>query len=70
MIRIIKAPLDPIATRISVGGNSKVGTYCVYRGTRHEALKHLRLAVAELETLQAEPPIEHYNQLSGEQSQS
>ena len=38
-IKILKAPDDPICTRVSAGGREEIGYYLVYRGTPVEALK-------------------------------
>jgi hypothetical protein len=38
-VTIQRKPNDPLCLRISIGGNEKVGgLYCVYRGTREEAV--------------------------------
>ena len=48
-VKIIKAPSDPICSRVSVGGGSIVpGVYCVYRGSRDQAISLLESAVAAL----------------------
>ncbi len=35
---LLRAPSDPIATRLSVGGTPAIGVYCVYRGDIRQAL--------------------------------
>lgn len=57
MIKIIKKPSDPIATRISAGGIFG-GKYIVYRGNIDEVKSILREALTALDTLVEEPEID------------
>ncbi len=43
-ITIKKEPTDPLALRASIGGNEKVGYYCVYRGD----IQAIRLMLARV----------------------
>lgn len=47
-----KAPTDPTCTRVSVGGNAKVGFYCTYRGTVEESIHVLENALIALKAMQ------------------
>ena len=48
--RIVKKADDPLGvTRVSIGGGRKLGgVYCVYRGTKEDAIEALELAVTAL----------------------
>jgi hypothetical protein len=50
-VRITKKAADPICTRVSVGGNPADGIYCVYRGTKEEALVCLTAALEALKAM-------------------
>jgi hypothetical protein len=45
-VRIQKGADDPAGvSRVSVGGRPEIGYYCVYRGTREEAIAALQMAL-------------------------
>ena len=62
-MRIIRKPLDPIATRISAGG-IKGENYIVYRGSIQEVRNILSQALEELNKLKKEPEID-YSEFGG-----
>lgn len=59
-VHLVKAAADPIATRISCGGNPVVGAYCVYRGKREDAIKYLEAVLEALKALKGEAPLENW----------
>lgn len=64
-IDIIRAPTDPICTRVSVGGTQADGFYVVYRGTLDDSITCLRNALKGLEVTKAtgsEPAINNHYQ--------
>lgn len=50
-IKVKRYPRDPFAIRVSIGGREDTGYYCVYRGTREEAIRCIELALAKLQTI-------------------
>lgn len=64
-MRIIRKPLDPIATRISAGGIKGIGNYIVYRGSLADVKDILIDALAEINNLKEEPPVD-YSEFNGE----
>lgn len=51
-IHIERKPTDFITTRLSLGGDPKIGYYCVYRGTIEDARKVLEVISAHIETME------------------
>lgn len=51
-IEVRKAPDDPACTRVSVGGNVKIGYYCTYHGTVDDSIDCLELALVALKAMQ------------------
>jgi hypothetical protein len=49
-IYISRAPSDPICARVSVGGNEKLGVYCVFRGSSQECIVALEEALKAMKT--------------------
>lgn len=62
-MKIIRKPLDPIATRISAGG-IEGKNYIVYRGDVKEVKKILQEALTKLNTMDKEPEID-YSEFGG-----
>jgi len=48
IVKIVKAPADPICSRVSIGGSDDLGVYCVYRGDLDRAIKVVREALNKL----------------------
>lgn len=57
-MRVIRKPLDPMATRISAGGIKDVGNYIVYRGDLEDVQAILLECLTELSSLEKEPEID------------
>lgn len=55
IIRIIKAPDDPQAFRISCGGRPDVGYYATYRGDLESCKLVMRLILKAMDTIGEEP---------------
>ena len=51
-VRIIRAPADPVCSRVSIGGNEEVGAYCVYRGSLDQAVAVVGAAYKKLQEAQ------------------
>lgn len=49
-LKVIKEQDDPLATRISAGGNEEVGNYLVYRGNIEDVKRILMEILYELDT--------------------
>lgn len=66
-VTITKAPTDPVATRVSVGGKPDIGFYCTFRGGMDESIAALEHAVHAMKALKAsgvQPQVDHrYRQL-------
>ncbi len=72
-ITVRKAPADPACTRVSCGGNDKIGFYVTYRGSVPEAAKVLRqalLALSVMEEKKIEAPMDEKIRGIGEQGSS
>ncbi len=50
-IKVMRAPADPICTRVSLGGSAQLGYYCTFRGSMEQSIAALRLALAEMENI-------------------
>lgn len=57
-MKIIRKPLDPIATRISAGGIDGQN-YIVYRGNINDVKQILQEALIKINTLDKEPEIDY-----------
>lgn len=49
-VHISRGPTDPICPRVSVGGNSETGFYCVFRGPADDCIAALEQAIAAMRT--------------------
>ncbi len=71
-ITVRKAPDDAACTRVSCGGNDKIGYYVTYRGSVPETVKVLRqalLALSIMEQKGIEAPMNEIRKI-GEQGSS
>lgn len=64
-ITVRRLPDDPLCTRVSLGGTSQTGYYCLFRGNQKDVLTLLSLAatamknVPELEIEKDDPRLQH-----------
>lgn len=71
-VTVRKAPDDPACTRVSCGGNDKIGYYCTYRGTINEAVEAMErvlLAMKLMQEKKMEAPLSNIRAI-GEQGRS
>jgi hypothetical protein len=61
-LKVQRLPDDPLCLRISIGGNEKLGYYCVFRGDQKEVIETLKLVYAVFRKL---PPVDIEDDISG-----
>lgn len=68
-VTITRAPADPICPRVSVGGNTTLGFYCVFRGPAADCTRALKEALHAMEVsepkLESLPVDRKYKELGG-----
>lgn len=67
-VTITRGPVDPICTRVSVGGTQEIGHYCVYRGATDEAIAALETVLIAMRAMKesgVEPPVSNINPIGG-----
>lgn len=47
-VKLTQAAPDPICTRVSIGGNTELGFYCVYRGSIGSAITATEAALDKM----------------------
>ncbi len=72
-ITVRKAPDDPVCTRVSCGGNSKIGFYLTYRGTVDASIEAMERTLLVLKVMKAkgiEAPLDDKMRGIGESGRS
>lgn len=54
-VKVQRLSTDPFCTRVSIGGNRKIGFYCLYRGTREEAIEAVEKVLLVLQHMPEQP---------------